>query len=62
MKEDLKTKLFANVLLGANEEPPAFKLPRRSTLSLQGVVAVTLAALSLAGLLFLVFEKIKPLL
>jgi hypothetical protein len=61
MKEDLKTKLFANVLLGATEEPPVFKFSRRSTLSLQGIIAVTLAALSVAGLLFLVFEKIKHL-
>ncbi|HET9241525.1 MAG TPA: hypothetical protein VFO10_29940 [Oligoflexus sp.] len=61
MKEDLKTRLFANVLLGANEEPPVFKHGGRSTLSLHAMIAVTFAAVSVAGLLFLVIEKIKPL-
>lgn len=61
MKEDLKTKLFANVLLGAKKELPVFNFPRRSAVSLEGIIAVTLAALSVAGLMFLVFEKIKPL-
>jgi hypothetical protein len=61
MKEDLKTRLFANVLLGTNEEPPVFKHAGRSTLSLHAMIAVTFAAVSVAGLLFLVIEKLKPL-
>ncbi len=62
MEENLKTRLLANVLLGAGEKPSFAKLPSRSTLSRQGIIAVTFAALSVAGLLFLVFAKIKPLL
>ncbi len=62
MEEDLKTRLLANVLLSATEKPSFAKLPSRSTLSRQGIIAVTFAALSVAGLLFLAFAKIKPLL
>jgi len=61
MKEDLKTRLLANVLFGASEEPPVFKPAGRSTLSLHAIIAVAFAAISVAGLLFLVVEKLKPL-
>lgn len=61
MKEDLKTRLFANVLLDANEEPPLFKHAGRSTLSLHAIIAVTFAFVSMTGLLFLVIEKLKSL-
>jgi hypothetical protein len=62
MKEDLKTRLFANVLFGASKESPVFKPAGRSTLSLHAIIAVTFAAVSAAGLLFLLIEKLKPLL
>jgi hypothetical protein len=60
MNSDLKTKLFANVIL-SNNQPAAFKLPARPRVSLGGAAATVLAILSAAGLAFLVWSKIKPL-
>ncbi|HYX35802.1 MAG TPA: hypothetical protein VE954_22110 [Oligoflexus sp.] len=61
MNSDLKTKLFANVLLNANEQPAVFKLPGRRAVSLGGAFTAAFAILSAAGLVFFAWSKIKPL-
>jgi hypothetical protein len=60
MNSDLKTKLFANVIMSSNQ-PAAFKQPARPRVSVAGVATTGLAILSAAGLAFLVWSKIKPL-
>lgn len=61
MKDDLKTRLLANVILSHKSEPPRFRLPQKR-LTPGSLFSILIAVLAAVGLLLLLIASLKPLL
>ncbi len=61
MNRDLKTKLFANVLLSSESQPLIFKDRGRALVPPRPLLSTALAVVAAIGLLMLILSKVKPL-